>query len=139
MKIKEIDLKQIRDGTRWRLAKEVDFEEPMEEWSIVDADRFSAEDEVVYSGVAVLETGIVYPLVMVKEVGSGDYGGDYCEYRKGRWRQLGLEIEPDAPNQQVYIADPLPQDPSFHDGSGPESRAWNTENFRRFVVRIEAK
>ena len=56
-------------------------------------------------------TPVVEPIVMIKEVGSA--GWDYCEYVVGRWRQMGLKPNPDAPLTHEYIASPLDDDPEF--------------------------
>ena len=54
---------------------------------------------------------VVCPLVMVKEV--QETGWDYCEYLGGRWQQLGLKPNRDAPLSQEYFADPVPEDEEF--------------------------
>lgn len=56
-------------------------------------------------------TPVVKPLVMVKEV--DESGWDYCELVDGKWRQLGLQPNPDAPATEEYFANPVADDPEF--------------------------
>ena len=69
-------------------------------------------------------------MVVVKEVGYADYWGDACEFVKGKWRQVGLTPNPDAPVGQAYVANSLPIDPSLGlwitiTGSGIETDSWH--------------
>ena len=105
----------------------------MEEWRIEPAEPLQSDDHAVYAAVYVLENGAVEPLLLVKEVSSPEYGGDYCEYVDGRWRQLGLVPNPDAPIGTEYIANPHPDDPSF---CGQYDHASQARNFALHVVNM---
>jgi len=138
MQIKDLTQADIRSGRNWRLVEPdsvFDESRPMEEWRIQPAATFTAEDEIVYSALWVTDTGIVTPMVLVKRVGDLDYGGDYCELVDGRWRQVGLTPNPSAPPGQEYVANPLPQDPSF-DASDRDYRAEHRSGFRRWAAHL---
>jgi hypothetical protein len=117
MKIRDITLADIRAGKNWRLLTSEDerwFDAPMEEWGpLVEAERFSLEDHVVYSGLVAYSCGRVQAIVQIKTVGDLDYGGDFCEFVDGGWRQLGLVPNPNAEPGREYIANPLSVDESF--------------------------
>ena len=78
MRISDISLDDIRQGKNWKLLDPDEFlgSLPMEEMSIEPLERFGPEDYVVYSAIYVTDAGEVLPHVMIKEVGSLEYGGD---------------------------------------------------------------
>jgi hypothetical protein len=136
--IKDLTLAEIRAGTNWLLAEPdslFDPNGPVEEWRIEPARSFTQEDEIVYSGLSVTDAGVVTPVVLIKRVGDLDYGGDYCEWIDGRWRQVGIAPNPLAPPSQEYIANPLPQDSSF-ETSDRDYRAEHRAGFRRWVSAL---
>lgn len=62
MRIKDIQLTEVKRGTNWRLMEadeEAWRETPMEEWRIEPAEPHRATDHAVYSGPYVLENGSV--------------------------------------------------------------------------------
>ena len=136
MKIKDVALSEIASGKNWKIVldDEFDFDLPLEEWMIEDAAEFSVDDMVAYSAVYVVENNFT-PLILIKDVQGIDYGGDYCEYLNGKWRQLGLEPDPDALPGIEYIANPLEEDPSF-DAPDWDQRGWHRQNFRKFAEKI---
>lgn len=88
MQIKDIKLVDVAKGKNWRLSEldDDDWSElPMEEWRIEVAESLQPNDHAVYSAVYVLEDGTVEPLLVLKEVSSPEYGGDYCEHVDGNW------------------------------------------------------
>lgn len=117
MKIRDITLRDICLGKNWRFLPPDDdawLDKPMEEWGpIEEAAEFLPEDQIVYSGITVYESGRVAPIVCIREVQYPDFGGDYCEFANDRWRQLGLEPNPDAEHGETFFANPLDIDPSF--------------------------
>lgn len=126
-------------GRNWRLLgadEDAWLDDPVEEWPIEPTDSLGPSDEAVYSGVYMLEDGQVQPLLLIKEVGSPEYGGDYCEHVEGKWRQVGLEPDPDAPNGQMYIARPHLSDPS---SCADEDHDYHTRNFAKHVSRMPTK
>ena len=134
MKIKDITLDDIRKGRNWKVTslEHGSFPDvPLEELSIQEADEFGPEDIVVYSTIFVTDSGKVKPLVTIKEADSLEYGGDACEFVDGRWRQVGLEPNPNAPSGTEYFANPLEQDPSFI--TDHDYRKWHREGFKRFI------
>jgi hypothetical protein len=138
MQIRDLTVADIRAGHNWRLVEpDSSFDEnrPMEEWRIQAASRFTEDDEIVYSALWVTDGGIVTPLVVIKRVGDLDYWGDSCEWIDGRWRQVGLTPNPSAPPGQEYVANPLPQDPSF-DAPDHDYRAEHRAGFRRWATNL---
>ncbi len=136
MRIKDIKLTEVKRGTNWRLVEtdeEAWRDTPMEEWRIERAEPLRVTDHAVYSGAYVLENGSVEPLLLLKEVSSIEYGGDYCEHVGGRWRQVGLEPNPDAPIGDEYIANPHDDDPSF---MGECGHLWHARNFAVHASRM---
>jgi hypothetical protein len=139
MKIKEISLDQIRRGSNWKLTCiEDELHLPVEEWSIESCELFKDEDSIVYSGIFVTEAGEVSALVLIKTVGSMDYGGDYCEFVGGRWRQVGLSPNPNAPSGREFFANPLDDDPSFYvgticDGATIDVKKEHREGFKSWI------
>ena len=109
----------------------------METWeTFVPASEFHEEDEVLYSGLLVLDTDEVVPMVCLKEVGSPEIGGDYCWYVNDQRIQIGLM----RPNENIvseYIASPLPQDSSFDSDDG-SFRLNQQQGFRMYAAQISA-
>ena len=119
MRIGDIDVHEVLRGKNWLLVPAPDetYDAPLEEWDGVQeigSRKLEEEDQIVYSGLYVTHTTVT-PLLMLKELGDYEFGGDYCEFVDGRWRQLGLEPDPDAEIGDEYYADPLPLDPLFED------------------------
>lgn len=135
MRIKDITLDDIRGGKNWKVVLPEDgvFPEaiPLEEVAAEEADEFGPGDYIAYSSIFVTGAGEVKPLVMIKLVADLDYGGDYCEFVDGRWRQLGLEPDPHAPSGEEYVANPLEQDPSFV--SEDDYRKAHREGFKKYI------
>ena len=140
MQIKDITLDDIRQGKNWKvvLPEDGSFPDdiPLEGLTVEEAAEFEPEDYVVYSTIFVTNAGAVKALVMIKTVEDMDYGGDYCEFVDGRWRQLGLEPNPNAPFGEEYIADPLEQDPSFV--SEDDYRKAHREGFKKNISLLKA-
>src|SRR5687767_3327691 len=110
MRVRDIAVQEVRAGKVWRVldADGLGADDlRLEELQIAPADSFASTDYVVYSALLVADSGRVRPLLLIKEVGGYDYGGDYCERHEGEWRQLGLVANPDAEYEQEYIANPL--------------------------------
>jgi hypothetical protein len=80
---------------------------------LIESNQFAAEDQIVYSGLLAYRSGRIEAIVQVKMVGDMDYGGDYCEFVGGEWRQVGLVPNPDVEVSEEFIANPLSNDPSF--------------------------
>ena len=95
--------------------------------------RYYDRGHVVYSGLLVADDGTVTPLVLVRQVGHPGYGGDYCEFVDGAWRQLGLVPNPNALPSKEYIAKPLDLDTSF---DPKEYRDEHEEGFRRWAAQL---
>jgi hypothetical protein len=133
VQIKDIRLSDVARGLNWRLIEtdqEGWWDKPMEKWQVERAEPLRTTDHAVYSGVYVLANGQVEPLLLLKEVSSIEYGGDYCEYVDGKWRQVGLEPNPDAPIEIEYFANPPADDPSF---IGECDHAWHAKNLAAYV------
>ena len=96
-------------------------------------DFFNDEDSVVYSGVFVTDAGEATALVLIKTVGWADYGGDYCEFVGGRWRQVGLVPNPAAPSGREFFAKPLSEDPSFNAGPTIDLRKEHRDGFKSWI------
>lgn len=137
MRISEITLEQVRLGSVWKLVDpEEMFERPLQELEIESAQPSSEDEYVVYSSLFVTDDGAVSPWLLVRRVGDPGYGGSYLEMKDGRWRQLGLEPDPDAPFGKEYVANPLEVDPSF-DSPDDRARDSHRSGFREWVVRIQ--
>lgn len=139
MKIREIDVRDVLAGKTWRFVEASDetYEAPMEEWDgVEDAGVLEPEDSVIYSGVFVVGEH-VYPLLLLKELGDVEYGGDYCMFVDGRWRQVGLEplLAEDITEAEEYMADPSSLDPSF-DAPDHDYRESHRQGFRTHVGRV---
>jgi len=113
MRVADIPVEMVRSGTNWRFvqAESEDLDVPMEQWGgeeIVDAAYdWSLADSVIYSGLVMLSTGQVVPTLCLKEALSPEYGGDYCWFVNGSWRQLGLDHVDGAEVVTGYTASPL--------------------------------
>jgi len=105
----------------------------------VDAvDARSSGDLVIYSGLVVLSTGQIVPTLCLKEALSAEYGGDYCWFVNGSWRQLGLDHIDDAEIIGDYTASPLPCDPSFDSDDG-SYRVGHSSDFNRHASLMSDK
>lgn len=139
MKIRDITVRDIREGKNWRFLVPDDgnyVDLPMEEWGpIQEAKEFVPQDHVLYSGITVYRDGRVKPIVCLKEVQYLDYGGDYCEYVNGGWQQLGLRPNPNVQPSDTYIANPLEIDPSF-DAPDHDFRKAHRDGFWRHVAKL---
>ncbi len=137
MKIKDIKLEDVAAGKNWKVRDgsgtfEVDLSGSARvefiQLEIEEAEEFTEDDYIVYSGIFLADSGRALPLLLVKRVGDFDYGGDYCEIHEGRWRKLGLEPNPDAEFGFEFFASPLEEDPSFASDQD-ELRAENRHQF----------
>ena len=139
MKINEITVEQIKEGKNWKVVSFDGFLElELEDMTIAECSDFSAEDYVVYSTIFVHDSGEITPMVMIKEVGTLEHGGDMCEFVDGRWQRVGAIPNPDL---QIfgseYIANPLPNDPSFDTGDPADDEyAYNRTQFMRWIERL---
>lgn len=139
LRIKDIPLSDVKAGKNWRFYPPHDddwLELPMEDWGpVIEADDFTENDEILYSGLLAYPSGDVIPVLMLKTVGDAGYWGDSCEFVKGRWQQIGLEPNPNAPLGQEYIANPLASDPSF-DAPDHDYRTWHRNGFLEHLHRL---
>ena len=122
MRICDLTLDDIRSGRVWRLSADDRPEgEPLEELGpLEECEAFELEDSAVYAGLMTYPGGPARAIVLIRCVGDIGYGGDYCEFVDGRWRQLGLVPDPDSPFTDEYIGNPLSNDPSFESPSHDE-------------------
>lgn len=137
MKINEITVEQIREGKNWKVVNSNEFAElELEDMQIAEQVEFSADDYVVYSAIFVTDAGSLTPRVMIKEVGTPEHGGDMCDLIEGTWQRAGgANPNPDSPVfGNGYIANPLPNDPSFDTGDPNDDEwAYNREEFKRWA------
>jgi hypothetical protein len=110
MRIRDVEIDDVAAGRNWRLKDGAASD--MIDWEIEACPAFRADDTVVYSALAVFETGEVRPLLLIRELSAYEWWGDMCEYVDGAWRELGPA---DEWNAETYVADPLSDDPSFMD------------------------
>jgi hypothetical protein len=137
MQIRDITMADIRAGKNWRLEPSDDrrFDAPMEQWGpLIETNQFAVEDVIVYSGVVAYRSGRVKAIVQIKTVGDIDYGGDYCEFIGGEWRQVGLVPNPNAEAGEEFIASPLSFDPSF---SSDDYREHHQRGFVNHVGKLK--
>ena len=134
MKIRDITLQENKEGKNWKVFPSRSENVPIEEWDIESSDSFNSDDNVAYSALFVTEDGQVTPLLQIKEVGGLDYGGDYAEYKNGKWQQLRLEPNPSASKGKDYVANPLDNDPSFD--AEDDYRKKHKENFKTWVKKL---
>lgn len=144
MRICDIPVAMVRLGKNWRFVPD-DSEvlgSPMERWEGVEdvaaGQAWLPDDSVIYSGLIVLSTGQVVPMLCLKEALCAEIGGDYCWFVNGRWRQLGVDHILGVEIVSSHIASPLICDPSFdcEDGS---YRAEEPSSFRRYVDQLSAE
>jgi len=139
MKINEITVEDIKAGKNWKLLDPNELLElELEDLTIAEHVAFSDDDYVVYSTVYVTDSGSVTPMVIIREVGTLEYGGEMCELKDGRWQRLGANPNPDS---QVfgneYIANPLPNDPTFDTGDPTDDEpAYNRTQFKRWAEQL---
>ena len=135
MRIADITVADILARKNWQLAEsavQACLELPLEEWGpLTEVAAFAPDDHVVYSGLMVYP-GRVIPVVCLREVQYLDYGGEYCEFVEGAWRQVGLVPNPNADIVDTFIADPLPNDPSF-DAPDHDERQYQRDGFARYA------
>lgn len=134
-KIKDISIQEIKEGKNWKAYPSKDPSLSVAEWEIDSSESFDFTDHIAYSAIFVSHKGDVYPLVIVKEVGDLDYGGDSCAYEDGKWKQSGLEPNPNAPNGEEYFADPLIIDPSFD--ADDDFRKEHQDNFKKWIEKFK--
>jgi|SRR5579859_4780249 len=123
MRIRDIPLADVVAGRNWKRLDVSDDElEDMTAWSIEPCDSLESTDTVVYSALSTSTDGTVTALVVVRGVGTYDWWGDTCEFVNGQWRQVGLEPEPTIEASEEFVANPLPNDPSFSDAYSREKQ-----------------
>lgn len=108
MRIRDVTIEEIEAGKHWRLKDGTSSS--IVDWEIEEGPMFRADETVVYSALAVMTTGEVRPLLLIREACSYEWWGDTCEYVDGAWRELGRD---EGWNAEEYVADPLNIDPSF--------------------------
>lgn len=138
MKIRDISLDEIRKGKNWKLVdpRELLGELALEDVSIAESEQFGPEDYVVYSAIFATDSGEAQPRVMIKEVGSLEHGGDECELVAGKWQQVGLVPNPNAPFGNEYFANPLAEDPSFDVDEETDERSYHREKFQEWSAKL---
>jgi len=133
MKIQDVTLDDLRQGTNWRAVNPNDYFDgliPLQELSLGKSAKFSKQDYVIYSVIYVIEPDEVRPLLMMHRVGDMDYGGCYCHYVNGQWQESGLEPDPNYPVGKEYVANPLPNDHSFVSSPSGYFRRLTKNGFR---------
>lgn len=139
MRLADISLDDVRAGTNWRLQNpDVLFEEGRSEdleVRVLDRDP-DPDDFIVYSGVLVTRGGSVRPMLLVRGLGEGGYGGDYYDYRDGRWARVDIVDDPREITAKEFVADPLAADPSFDSDEEDSLRTLYREEFRRLAGEI---
>lgn len=139
MKINEITVEDIKAGKNWRVVDPSEFAEvELEDLTIAEQVAFSPEDYVVYSTIYVTDSGRVTPMVTIREVGTLEYGGDMCELKDGKWQRLGATPNPNLQEfGKEYIANPLPNDPTFDTGDPMDDEpAYNRTQFKQWAERL---
>ena len=144
MRIRDITIDDIKSGKNWKVINPdelllVEDAINLEDIHISKSEHFCKDDIIVYSSVYVTEDNNVTPMVLVKEVGYCDFGGDYCNFKNGKWSQIGLVPNPNAPAGREYIANPLMIDPSFDtmDNDLDNFRVELKDGFQKWAIYIE--
>ena len=138
MRIKDISVSDIKEGRNWKVLspEDIDWDNILlEETPIEECFDFDDEDLIVYSAIFVSDDEQITPLVMIKQVSDTGYGGDYCEFVDGRWRQVGLVPNPEAFGTEYY-ANPLEKDESFV-SDDDDYRKWHRDNFRKYISFLQ--
>jgi len=130
MRIRDVKIEDVAAGKNWLLTD--DSGSTMLEWGIEASSVFSESDNVLYSALAAFDTGEVRPLLLLREVGTYDWWGDTLEYVDGAWRELARS---DEWNAEVFVAEPLENDPSF---TGEYSHDDQRAGFARWRDRLRA-
>jgi hypothetical protein len=145
LRIRDLTPTDVLSGRNWKVSNRTELlleaaAMNLEDVHIEATDSFAIDEVVVYSALFVTENGIASPLLLIREVGDFDYGGDYCELHNGKWRQVGLVPNPNAPHGTECIANPLEQDPSFTTLDGPPDRMRieNRENFLLWANKLKS-
>src|SRR5688572_11740984 len=86
MLIRDISLQEVKAGRVWRVVDDRRLE--MIDWVIEPVSSARDDETVVYSALAVLRSGEVRPLLLIREVGTYEWWGDTLEYVHGTWREL---------------------------------------------------
>jgi hypothetical protein len=131
MRIREIKIADIVLGTNWILSETTDATSEMVDWEVEECASFRPTDTVVYSALAVLESGKARPLLLIREVGTPEWWGDTCEYVDGTWRDLAHS---DELSLEEFVASPLDNDPSF---MGHYAHERQRAGFARFRDHLE--
>ena len=134
MRIGEVTREDVLAGKRWRvLASSYEQGQQVLEWKLEPAKQFSDTDFVAYSGILVWEKGIKRPMLLVKEVGHADYGGEYVVLVDNRW--VDFVDVPDTAGRIVgdFVAAPLDEDPSFGSTEGTY-RTEHSQGFKQHSV-----
>lgn len=130
MRIRDVRIEDVAAGRNWRLKDDSAFS--MIDREIEDYAALCSGDVVVYSALAVFDTGEVRPLLLIRDPGSCEWWGDTVEYVDGSWRELGPVEDWKA---ETFVADPLSDDPSF---MGEFSHDKQRAGFARWRDRLEA-
>ena len=108
MRIRDIPVQHVKAGRNWGIVD--DRERDLCEWLVEPRVVAGERDIVVYSGLAWALNGEVWPLLLVREVGTYEWWGDTLQYVDGRWT---LELVGDWTEAETFVANPLANDPSF--------------------------
>ncbi len=138
MQIKDLTLHDIRAARNWIVVGDDAngaLRDPLEETVLEPCSAFGEDDYVAYPCVYVTPGPKATALVLLKRVGDFDYGGDYCEFVDGSWRQLGLIPNPNAEPGEGFVASPLENDPSF-DSPDHDYRRAHAEGFAKWLSAL---
>ena len=104
---------------------------------LVESSDFAERDFVIYSALIAFPSGRVQPLLVFKEVGDASYGGATWGWGDGKWRESGLEPNPDYELGGLqFFAAPLKNDPSFN-ALDHDYREHNRVGFKKYAAQMK--
>ncbi len=156
MKIKDINLSDIKNKTNWLVLSIKDrFKEETLELEIEKRINFEETDQVLYSAIIVDYKRRIWPVLLSKRVGAGCIWDFDFQYENGKWN-AGLNIFPkkgsvdelldkltppfDLSITETFVAAPAENDKAYTETGGPNgmwysSRA-NKQGFVDWIKRV---
>lgn len=101
----------------------------MARWEIEPLGMPGPSDDVVYSALGLVDDSFALPALVVKPLASPEWLGDMAYYINGRWQGPQFDKRVTSKFREVYVANPLAEDPSFH---GEDTRRAQRSGFEQY-------
>jgi hypothetical protein len=110
----------------------------MADWEIEPLGVPRPNDDVVYSALGLVNDSFAVPAVVVKPLASPEWLGDMAYCINGRWQGPQFDKSAISRFREVYVANPLDEDPSFFGEDTRRAQRSGFELYKSLLGKIQA-